>query len=200
MYKKAVEHFKKVDPHLHSVGSRIDIIDLILHPDPFIRLCRSIVGQQLSVKAASTIFGRFEKLFQKEINPIELLKFSDEKLREAGLSFQKIKYLRDLSQKTLDKELDIYNLHKKNNDEVIADLLKVKGIGQWTAEMFLMFSLAREDVFSFGDLGLQNAIMKLYGLQAKPTIKYMEKLSKKWSPYRTYAALILWRSLNNEPK
>ena len=200
MYKKAVEHFKKVDPHLHSVGSRIDIIDLILHPDPFIRLCRSIVGQQLSVKAASTIFGRFEKLFQKEINPIELLKFSDEKLREAGLSFQKIKYLRDLSQKTLDKELDIYNLHKKNNDEVIADLLKVKGIGQWTAEMFLMFSLAREDVFSFGDLGLQNAIMKLYGLQAKPTIEYMEKLSKKWSPYRTYAALILWRSLNNEPK
>ena len=200
MYKKAVEHFKKVDPHLHSVGSRIDIIDLILHPDPFIRLCRSIVGQQLSVKAASTIFGRFEKLFQKEINPIELLKFSDEKLREAGLSFQKIKYFRDLSQKTLDKELDIYNLHKKNNDEVIADLLKVKGIGQWTAEMFLMFSLAREDVFSFGDLGLQNAIMKLYGLQAKPTIEYMEKLSKKWSPYRTYAALILWRSLNNEPK
>ncbi len=200
MYKKALSHFKKTDPTIHKAGLEIEIITLTIHPDPFLRLTRTIVGQQLSVKAAQTIFSRFEKLFEKNINPGELLKIPEIKLREAGMSFQKIKYLKDLAQKTLLNEINLHELKNKQNEEVIAELIKVKGIGNWSAEMFLMFSLGREDVFSYGDLGLQNAIKKLYKLRNKPTEKQMEKLTKKWAPYRTYAAMILWRSLDNEPK
>lgn len=200
MYQKALAHFKKGDPILHEVGIQIKTVTLSIHPDPFLRLCRSIVGQQLSVKAALTIFGRFESLFRQGINPKELLKISDEKLRGAGLSYQKIKYLKDLSEKTISGEIDLHNLNTKENEEIVAELVKIKGIGVWTAEMFLMFSLGRPDVFTYGDLGLQNAIMKLYKLKQKPTEKQMEKLSKKWAPYRTFAAMILWRSLDNEPK
>lgn len=200
MYKKALDHFKKSDPILHEAGIQIKTVTLAPHPDPFLRLCRSIVGQQLSVKAASTIFGRFEKLFKHELNPQELLKVSEEKLRGAGLSYQKIKYLKDLSEKTISGAIDLHGLNTKENEEIVTELVQIKGIGTWTAEMFLMFSLGRPDVFSYGDLGLQNAIMKLYKLKQKPTEKQMEKLSKKWTPYRTFAAMILWRSLDNEPK
>ena len=200
MYKKALAHFKTNDSVLHEAGLKIETLILSIHPDPFLRLCRSIVGQQLSVKAAQTIFGRFESLFRHGINQKDLLKISDEKLRGAGLSYQKIKYLKDLAEKTISGEVDLHGLSKKENGEIILELTKIKGIGAWTAEMFLMFSLGRPDVFSYGDLGLQNGIMKLYKLKQKPTIKQMEKLSKKWTPYRTFAAMILWRSLDNEPK
>lgn len=200
MYKKALSHFKKSDPVIHEAGLKAEIIELAIHPDPFLRLTRTIIGQQLSVKAAQTIFSRFEKLFKKNINPEELLKIPENKLREAGMSFQKIKYLKDLSEKTIKEEIMLHELKHKQNEDVVTELIKIKGIGQWSAEMFLMFSLGREDVFSFGDLGLQNAIQKLYKLRGKPTEKQMELLAKKWSPYRTYAAMILWRSLDNEPK
>lgn len=200
MYKKALDHFKKNDPILHKAGIQIQTLTISIHPDPFLRLCRSIVGQQLSVKAAQTIFGRFEKLFKQGISPKELLTIPEETLRGAGLSYQKIKYLKDLSEKTISGEIDLHELHTKGNEEIVTELVKIKGIGAWTAEMFLMFSLGRPDVFSYGDLGLQNAIMKLYKLKQKPTEKQMEKLSKKWIPYRTFAAMILWRSLDNEPK
>ena len=200
MYTKALSHFKKSDPLIHEAGLKAEIIELAIHPDPFLRLTRTIIGQQLSVKAAQTIFLRFEKLFKKNINPEELLKIPENRLREAGISFQKIKYLKDLSEKTVKEEIRLHELKHKQNEDVVAELIKIKGIGQWSAEMFLMFSLGREDVFSFGDLGLQNAIQKLYKLRSKPTEKQMERLAKKWSPYRTYAAMILWRSLDNEPK
>lgn len=199
MYKKALEHFKKTDPVIHKAGQQLTIT-LSIHPDPFLRLTRTIVGQQLSVKAAQTIFGRFEKLFTENINPKELLTLSEEKIRGAGISFQKIKYLRDLAQKTLSEEVDLHNLKNKQNEEIINELIKIKGIGLWSAEMFLMFSLGRPDVFSYGDLGLQNAIQKLYKLETKPSFENLEELSAKWSPFRTYAAMILWRSLDNEPK
>lgn len=200
MFEKALEHFEKNDSVLHEAGLKVETLTLSIHPDPFLRLCRSIVGQQLSVKAAQTIFGRFESLFKHGVSPKELLKISDEKLRGAGLSYQKIKYLKDLATKTISGEIDLHNLNTKENEEIIVELTKIKGIGVWTAEMFLMFSLGRPDVFSYGDLGLQNAIMKLYKLKQKPTEKQMEKFSKKWIPYRTFAAMILWRSLDNEPK
>jgi DNA-3-methyladenine glycosylase II len=200
MYKKALLHFKNSDTALHEASLKISKLTLSPHPDPFLRLCRSIVGQQLSVKAAQTIFERFEKLFKQKINSKELLEIPDEKLRGAGLSYQKVKYLKDLAAKTISGEIDLHDLNTKENEEIILELTKIKGIGVWTAEMFLMFSLGRTDVFSYGDLGLQNAIMKLYKLKQKPTVKQMEKLSKKWIPYRTFAAMILWRSLDNEPK
>lgn len=201
MYKNAIKHFKATDPILFSLVERVEQFELSAHPDPFLRLMRSIVGQQLSVKAASTIFGRFEDLFDKKnIKPISLIKIGDEKLRSAGLSYQKISYLKDLAQKVVDKEVELDKFSQLENEIIIEELIKIKGIGRWTAEMFLMFSLARPDVFSFGDLGLRNAIQRAYKLKTKPTEKQMEKLSKKWIPFRTYAATILWRSLDNEPK
>lgn len=195
MYKKALTHFKKNDPVLHEAGIKIETLTLSIHPQPFVRLCRSIIGQQLSVKAAQTIFDRFEKLFEKGINPADLLKTQNDDLRSCGISYTKISYLKDLAHKTLSEEIDLHSLKNFSNEEVIETLVKVKGIGAWTAEMFLMFSLGRPDVFSSGDLGLRNAIQKLYKLKTKPTEKQIEKLTKKWSPYKTYASMILWRSL-----
>lgn len=200
MYKKALAHFKISDPILHSISLTLEPFELEVHSDPFLRLTRSIIGQQLSVKAASTIFARFEQLFEKnEIKPNGLLKIPDEKMRAAGLSYQKISYLKDLSRKVIDGELELAKFDKIESEIITEKLIKIKGIGAWTAEMFLMFSLGRPDIFSYGDLGLQNAIKKTYKMKKKPTVKQMEKLSKKWSPFKTYAAMILWRSLDNRP-
>lgn len=198
MYKKALTHFKKADPIIYIAGKNIELT-LSIHPDPFLRLTRTIVGQQLSVKAASTIFGRFEQLFKKGINPKDLLKFKDDDIRACGISYQKIRYLKDLSQKVIDKEILLETLGTANEETVIKTLTEVKGIGVWSAEMFLMFSLGRPDVFSIGDLGLQNAIKKLYGFESVSKEQLLE-ISEKWKPYRTYACMVLWRSLDNEPK
>lgn len=199
MYSKALSHFKKVDPILYELAKSIDPIVLEKSPNHFIRLVRSIVGQQLSVKAASTIFSRFEKLFQTEINAGEILELNDEDMRSCGISYSKIKYIKDLAEKVHSKELLLEALEDADAETIIENLTKVKGIGTWSAEMFLMFALARPDVFSVGDLGLKNAMIRLYGLD-KPTNKELLKLSEKWSPYRTYASRILWQSLDNSPK
>ena len=201
MYNKAVKHFQTADPILYQVMKIIEPFELSAVPDPFIRLIRSIIGQQLSVKAAKTIYQRLENLFDKKnITPDGLLKMSDDKLRSAGISYQKISYLKDLASKVVSKEVELNKFKELESEIIMVELVKVKGIGPWTAEMFLMFTLGRPDVFSYGDLGLQNAIKRLYNLRAKPTTKQMEKLSKKWIPYRTYAAMTLWKSLDNEPK
>lgn len=199
MFEDALKHFKKVDPLLYSLAESIDPIVLEKSSDHFVRLVRSIVGQQLSIKAASTIFSRFEKLFKKGITAEAILRLSDGKIRDCGISYPKIKYIKDLSEKVRDKELLLDTFEHADELTIIENLTKVKGIGTWSAEMFLMFALARPDVFSAGDLGLKNAIIKLYGLK-NPTEKELLKLSKKWSPYRTYACRILWESLNNSPK
>ena len=200
MFEKAIAHFKSSDPLLYSLITGKPF-ELQVHPDPFLRLSRTVVGQQLSVKAASTIFTRFENLFENnEITPTGLVKLSPEKMRGAGLSRQKISYLKDLAQKVLDGEVELGKFGDLDSEVIIEELVRIKGIGRWSAEMFLMFSLGRPDIFSFGDLGLQNAIKKHYKIKNKPTENQMEKLSKKWAPFRTYAALILWRSLANEPK
>ncbi len=201
MYKNAIKHFRNADPILYSIVNKIEAFELEIWPDPFIRLTRSIIGQQLSVKAARTIYERFEKLFKNgEIKPSGLLNLQNEEIRKVGISYQKISYLKDLSQKVLDNEVELNKFTELPEQIIIEKLTKIKGIGRWTVEMFLMFSLGRPDIFSYGDLGLQNAIKKAYELKQKPTVKQMEKLSKKWIPYRTYAAVLLWRSLANEPK
>lgn len=200
MYKSALLHFKISDPILYETSRTVEPFELQVHPNPFLRLTRSIIGQQLSVKAAATIFERFENLFEKkDIKPDGLLKIPDEKLRTAGISYQKISYLKDLAQKVLNKQVELNKLAEFGSEIIIEELIRIKGIGRWTAEMFLIFTLGRPDIFSFGDLGLQNAIKKLYKMKDKPTHKQMEKLSKKWTPFKTYAAMILWRSLDNEP-
>ena len=199
MYEDALKHFKKVDPILYNVAVSIDPIVLEKTPNNFIRLTRAIVGQQLSVKAASTIFGRFEKLFKKEINAVDILKLKDDDIRACGISYPKIKYIKDLSEKVHNKELMLDSFESADASTIIENLTKVKGIGIWSAEMFLMFALARPDVFSVGDLGLRNAMIKHYGLTT-PSNERLLKLSEKWSPYRTYACRILWQSLDNSPK
>jgi DNA-3-methyladenine glycosylase II len=132
--------------------------------------------------------------------PEDILKISRAKIRSTGVSEAKTNYILDLSEKVFKKELKLQNLDKFDNEQVIEELTKVKGIGRWTAEMFLMFSLLREDIFSTGDQGLKNAIRNLYKLKSHPTEKQLNNLFKKWSPYKTYAARYLWKSLDNEPK
>jgi DNA-3-methyladenine glycosylase II len=193
---KAYEHFKKVDSTLYEVAIKIKLNPIIKSDDYFIALVESIISQQLSIKASDTIFGRFKKLFPKEkITPIKLLEIPDQKIREAGISFSKIKYIKSIAEAIINKQIDLSTIDQFSDDEVILELIKLKGVGQWTAEMFLMFTLGRPDVFSTGDLGLQNAIIKLYKLENKPNKDQLLKISSKWSPYRTIASRILWKSL-----
>lgn len=203
MSKQAIQHFKKHDPTLHGFAHKFGELEMRKNKrGHFEALVEAIVSQQLSVKASDTIFNRFVALFpgKKFPKPEDILKLSPEKMRSVGISNSKAVYILDLSEKVFNKELKLQTLDKLDNEEVITELTKVKGIGRWTAEMFLMFSLLREDVFSLGDLGLKNAIKKLYKLKNHPTEKQLNNLFKKWSPYKTYAARYLWKSLDNEPK
>lgn len=199
--EKIIEHFKKVDPVLHSVMVKIGILEKIEVRNPgeyFKSLCSEIVGQQLSGKAADTIFGRFERLFpKKRITPESVMKIPDKKMREAGMSWSKVAFIKDLAKKVISKELQLEKLKELSDDAVLQEVMKVKGIGPWTAEMFLMFTLQREDVFSHGDLGLRKAIKKLYKFKKDPTKKQIEKIVARWTPYKTYASRILWRSLES---
>ncbi|HEX3099887.1 MAG TPA: DNA-3-methyladenine glycosylase [Patescibacteria group bacterium] len=204
----AAKYLSKVDPIL---GAAIEQIELEENRKPnknhLRSLVESIVSQQLSVKAADTIFARFVELFVAKGDiktarsfptPAQLLNMSDAKLRSAGLSGGKVKYIKDLARKVEAKELQLHRLQKMSDEEVVEHLVQVKGIGRWTGEMFLMFSLARPDIFSHGDLGLRNAIIKLYKFKTIPTEKQIQKIVAKWSPHRTLASRYLWKSLNNE--
>lgn len=196
--KKAIFHFKKVDPILYKICIKIGEIEVraVVRPDNYLEyLCREIVGQQLSGKAAGSIWKKFVSIIPEgKVTPKAINLMTPDDIRAAGLSWAKAKYIKDLAEKVLNKEVHLNKLEKMADEEVIAELVKVKGIGRWTAEMFLIFTLARPDVFSLGDLGLKNAIKKLYGIE-NPTKEQMEKLSLKWSPYRSTACLILWKSL-----
>ncbi|OGK12135.1 hypothetical protein A3B40_04970 [Candidatus Roizmanbacteria bacterium RIFCSPLOWO2_01_FULL_37_16] len=196
MNKNVNEHFRKVDPILYAVIEKVGVFGPKVSDDHFSELCEIIINQQLSDKAAATIFGRFRKLFpQEKITPQALLKLAAEKIRSCGTSNAKVSFLKDLAAKVLPEELRLDQLNKLSDDLIIKKLTKVKGIGPWSAEMFLMFSLGRDDVFSHGDLGLRNAIKKLYKFKKEPTKKQIEKIVEKWKPYRTYACRILWKSL-----
>lgn len=196
MNKPALTHFKKVDPIIYEIALKVEITETEKSSNYFIDLVDSIISQQLSGKAASTIFGRFKKLFKNEnITPEDLLKINDEKIRECGISYSKIKYIKGIAKEIIENKLDLKSFDSKKDEEVISELIKLKGIGNWTAEMFLMFTLGRSDIFSTGDLGLQNAIIKLYKLNKKPTKEELIKISNKWSPHRTYASRVLWKSL-----
>lgn len=192
---KIRKHFKSADPVLYSYIKKIKL-DLHLIPDNlFEDLCESIISQQLSIKASDTIFLRFMKLFKGEVTAQKILKMDKEKLRACGISWGKIEYLRDLASRVSKKELILEELKDLPDEEVIERLTAVKGIGKWTAEMFLMFALGRPDIFSHGDLGLKNAMKKIYKFKKEPTVKQIEKIVSKWSPYRTFACRVLWKSI-----
>ncbi len=198
MTKNALSHFRIVDPILYSIAQTITLDDPSFRSSNryFVSLCSEIIGQQLSGKVADVLFDRFEKLFPKRnVTPKRVLGISEETLRRTGMSWSKTRFIRDLARQVVDKSVRLESLSTLSDAEVIKELTRVKGIGPWTAEMFLMFSLGREDVFSYGDLGLRNAMKKLYGFKKDPTVRQMERIVNKWKPYRTYAARILWKSL-----
>jgi DNA-3-methyladenine glycosylase II len=174
---------------------------VVLHPHTnyFQSLTEAIISQQLSDKAATTIVNRFKALFSGTDfpSPKQVLRKSDADLRSVGVSGAKASYIKNLARAVEEKSVHFADVDKMSDEEVIEMLVKVKGIGRWTAEMFLIFSLGRTDVFSLGDLGLRNAIKKLYGLRQDPSPKQLQKISSRWQPYRTCASLYLWASLNN---
>lgn len=198
-FKKAISHLQK-DRILKQIIENNEQPVFSQEVNIYLDILDSIVSQQLSVKAAATIFKRFVAIFTTPIpQPVEILSKTEEELRSVGLSYQKIKYIKSLAQAIQDETLIIENLTKLTDEEVIVELTKIKGIGRWTAEMILIFSLGRLDVFSLGDLGLRNAVAKAYNID-RDDLKTIEEISQQWSPHRSLAARYLWKSLNNLPK
>jgi DNA-3-methyladenine glycosylase II len=194
--KKAVAHLKSSDPVLGALIERIGPSRFRYRPATFDALVHAIINQQLSGKAAATIYGRLQDaLAPKEVEPRGILRLGEDALRQLGISKQKSAYLLDLAEKTRKKEVDFEALPKLPDAEVLEQLTAIKGIGEWTVHMFLMFALRRPDVLPVGDLGIQNAIQKAYGLEARPKPKQVEEIGAKWRPYASYASWYLWRSL-----
>jgi DNA-3-methyladenine glycosylase II len=216
--RRAVIHLKKSDPIIRAIIERIGPYRMQFNPPQFHSLAEAIVYQQLNGKAAETIFKRFAALAGDPLTPEGVLKLSDEQMRGAGLSKQKTAYLKDLAAKTAAGLLDFAGLPKLADEEVIAHLTQVKGIGVWTAQMFLMFALKRENVLPTGDFGVRMAMFKHYldvqrakasrtsasakkGRKKKvklPTPEQMEKIAKCWEPYRSMACWYLWKSLDTK--
>jgi DNA-3-methyladenine glycosylase II len=194
--RKAVNHLKKSDPVLRAIIERVGPCRMEFGVPEFCSLAEAIVYQQLNGKAAVTIFNRFAALAGEPLTPEGILKLSDEQLRSVGLSKQKSAYLKDLAAKTAAGLLDFTQLPELTDEEVIQHLTQVKGIGVWTAHMFLMFSLRRPNVLPTGDYGVQMAIRKHYKKRKLPKPKDMEKIAKAWEPYRSVACWYMWRSLD----
>ena len=169
----------------------------------YLHLCGSIMSQQLSVKVADVIYRRFLDLFGgKEPTPHQILDIPAATLRAIGLSNAKVSYVKNVAQFEIEQGMHAGKLYKMDDEEIIAYLTPIKGVGRWTVEMLLMFALGREDVFAADDLGIQNAMIGLYKLDRADKKKFREQLlriSEKWRPYRTYACLHLWRSKDNAP-
>lgn len=194
-------HFQKVDPIIFALYEKMPARLLVPNTAAktyFGKLCQDIVSQQLGMKAADAIIKRFLALFPNgEPTPKLVLAQPEATFREIGTSWAKARYLHALAEAVETKVIDFSAFPNMDNEMVIQELIKVKGIGRWTAEMFLIFTLGRPDVFSLGDLGLKNAIIKNYGKKVLENKHELEKYLAKWSPFRSYASLALWHSLNN---
>lgn len=196
----AQKHLSKVDPLLAQLIIKYGKCKITPHTDYYAELLDSIISQQLSVKAASTIHGRVLGLFEGNLpTPQQLLEIDDETIRNCGVSYAKISYLKDLASHVIDGRLDLNHISTLPNNEVMEQLVAVKGIGEWSAHMFMIFSLGRLDILPVGDLGVRRAAMNLYKLGDLPKSADLELLSKKhhWSPYESVAAWYLWKSLDN---
>jgi DNA-3-methyladenine glycosylase II len=204
--KRATERLRASDPVLAGVIDSVGKLSTSragrpAPDDHYGALVRAIVGQQLSVLAARAIYGRLTARFGgRPPTPQEILADDPEELRAAaGLSHAKAGFLRSLAAHVISGELELERLHELQDDEVIAELVAVKGIGEWSAHMFLMFQLERPDVLAVGDLGIRRAIERAYGLDALPQAGEIERIAEPWRPHRTLACRYLWRSLQNEP-
>lgn len=189
------EHLSSSDRQLALLIDLVGEYTLVLRTDYFASLVRSIIGQQLSVKAAGTIWRKTAAVCGN-LTPENILTKNDEELRQAGLSRPKISYIKDLSHRVLNRELDFERLCHLEDEHVISALTGVRGIGKWTAEMFLIFSLGRLDVLSVDDVGLRRSVAWLYRLNKPPGAAEMQEYGERWKPYRTVASLYLWEAVN----
>ncbi|HRN96246.1 MAG TPA: DNA-3-methyladenine glycosylase [Candidatus Levybacteria bacterium] len=196
---KAHKHLSQ-DPIMKQLIDTYELPGWSYDKNLFLELVESIIGQQLSVKAADTITRRFKEAVGSETpTPEQILAIDDDTLRAAGNSYSKIKYIKGICVAVVNKEIDFESFRNMEDEEVITELIQLKGVGRWTAEMFLMFSFGREDVFSLGDLGLRNAVARLYNVD-RDDLKAIEEISIQWKPYRSLASRYLWKSLDNTPK
>jgi DNA-3-methyladenine glycosylase II len=199
-YAKARRLLARRDPVIRDLMRRHGECGLARaqREDPFRALLHAIIAQQLSTKAAATIERRFAALFDGRPTPEAVTAATDAQLRSVGISPQKTRYIRDLCARTRDGSLALEALGQLSDDEVIAALTGVKGIGRWTAEMFLMFRLHRPDVLPVGDLGIVKAVQRAYKLRAAPTPDRLTRMGESWRPYRSVACWYLWASLDNQ--
>lgn len=199
-YLKTENHINQYlianDPSLKKIIDCCGHIEIKLSEDYFAALAGSIVGQQLSNKVAEVIWSRVISLLNGSITPESVLAMEDESFRRIGISYAKIRYIKNLSEAILYKNINLSDFQHMEDDDIINKLTTVKGIGCWTAEMFLIFSLGRTDVFSFGDGGLQRSVKWLYQMEENPRKSELETISGKWHPYRTFASLYLWEAIN----
>jgi DNA-3-methyladenine glycosylase II len=195
----AIEFLQK-DPQLSTIIDSVGSYKLKRRNHHFSTLVQSIISQQIATSAAEAIFKRFKKLYPKFPTASEILSTRKSKLRVVGLSGMKIEYLKDLARHVENGKLNMRSLSKMNDEDVITQLTQVKGIGRWTAEMFLIFSLGRQDVFPVDDLGLRKGVQMLFSLPEIPKPKEVEKLGERWKPYRTIATWYLWKSLQKFDK
>ncbi|HVZ58675.1 MAG TPA: DNA-3-methyladenine glycosylase 2 family protein [Patescibacteria group bacterium] len=197
LQKKAMIYLGEKDAKLKKVIEEFGQIEWTEDESYFYSLVTSTIGQQLSSKAADTIWKRFEKLLKgQRLAPDIVLAIPDQAIRDAGVSWSKIKYIKDLASKVIESGIIFEQFDIMTDEEIITELIKVKGIGRWTAEMFLIFNMQRPDVFSYGDLGLRRAIRNIYHLDHEPTPEEAEKISSNWKPFRSIASRYLWLSLD----
>lgn len=202
--RRVVRHFQRHDSVMHEVFARMPWEMLRPSEKPlgyFNRLCREIISQQLGSGAARAIVARFRAMFpRRRATPARVLALSEDELRATGMSWAKARSIRDLASRITAREIRFERFPEADDETVVAELIKVKGIGRWTAEMFLIFALGREDVFSFGDFALRKALRHLYGKRRTRTQEAMERIVAAWSPYRSYGSLALWHRMDNQKK
>ena len=195
-WKKAKRILSRRDPVLRKVIKKYKKGFLTTRNKPFFSLCRTIVGQQISTKAADSIWLRFEKKCRYRIAPDSVLKLSSRSLKSAGLSRQKVKYLKNIAKNFKNKSFNVKEIKKMDNDDAIDYITQLKGLGLWSAEMFLMFNLNRKDIFPIKDIGLLRAISKNYKTSYPPSKRFLNKISKLHSGYRTVFTWYMWRSID----
>jgi DNA-3-methyladenine glycosylase II len=196
--KDAIQHLRQSDPILSKIIDRVGDYAIQFREPDFETLVKSIVYQQLSGRVASVIFGRLVAAAGGTLTPERILKLRPSRMRTLGLSTQKTAYIRDLARHTRDGRLVFAELPDLPDMAAIERLTQVKGIGEWTAHMFLMFALRRPDILPVGDLGIRNAIRRAYGMEALPTVAEIEEMGARWRPYCTVASWYLWRSLEGD--
>ena len=195
-WQKAKRILSKKDSVLRKIIKKYNKGFLTTKNNPFFSLCRTIIGQQISTKAADSIWAKFEKKCKKKIKPKIIIKISSRNLKSAGLSRQKISYLKNIAKAFINKSFDVSKLKKMSDEDAINYITKLKGLGIWSAEMFLMFNLNRSNIFPVKDIGLLRAISKNYKTSYPPSKKFLEKISKIHYGYRTVFTWYMWRSID----